>query len=61
MKAPCQGCTDRHLACHDTAPKYQAYHTEREKMYADKQIRAGVYEIFKDSRTRRLRKEKNHK
>ena len=30
MTAPCRGCPERHEACHDRCPTYQAYKAERE-------------------------------
>lgn len=29
MVAPCKGCLERVLGCHDSCAKYQAFHKER--------------------------------
>lgn len=60
VNAPCRDCPDRYLACHDHCPKYQAFRAERERLYAEKQISSNIYEVFKDSKIRKMRKEKNH-
>lgn len=32
LKAPCKDCPDRHMLCHDTCEKYQAFKKDREKI-----------------------------
>lgn len=36
--APCMGCTDRHLACHDTCSRYAEYKVHRNEWLKQQHI-----------------------
>ena len=59
--SPCKGCTERHLACHDSCPKYKEwkdfFDTEKRKYQADKYKRKVLQEVenngYKNMTTRK--------
>lgn len=59
--SPCKGCTERHLACHDSCPKYKEwkdfFDTDKRKYQADKYKRKVLQEVenngYKNMTTRR--------
>lgn len=59
--SPCKGCTERHLACHDSCPKYKEwkdfFDTDKQKYQADKYKRKALQEVrnngYKNMTTRR--------
>ena len=57
----CKGCTERHLACHDTCQKYQNWKAENQKI-KDKIIKQKTLNYhFKDMVRDTVKKTSNYK
>lgn len=60
VKAPCNGCDNRHLGCHGECEKYKTFADENKKLKQQKlsKIDFTYAQYFRDKRTKRLRDEK---
>lgn len=63
--SPCMGCTERHLACHDSCHKYKEwkdfFDTDKRKYQADKEKQRQAKEVVRNAcNNMRTRKASNN-
>lgn len=53
VKAPCKGCSERHVGCHSTCEKYQAFRKEADRLREERLVQRKISDYITEADSKR--------